>query len=251
VRALHGRFAAEHTAGRIAVECDSFANLSAAVAHAGFPPADGILFDLGLSSYHIDRSGRGFSFQRDEPLDMRFGAHDPAPTAADLLESASVEELTRWFRVYGEERFASRIARSIAVRRRAEPLHGTAQLLDIVRASLPGKLRWRAERHAARVFQALRIAVNAELEAVERALPQAFAALAPGGRLAVISFHSLEDRLVKHYFRARAQDGEARLLVKKPVLPTEAEVAANSRAASAKLRALERLPRREPADTDD
>lgn len=241
VEHLHRRFCAEVDSRRLVVECGSFANLAAILERQRFPPADGILYDLGLSSYHFDRSGRGFSFRADEPLDMRFAAGDDSvATAADLLANASVDELTRWLRAYGEERFASRIARSIAARRRAAPLRTTAQLLDVVRASLPANLRWRAERHAARVFQALRIVVNGELDALGRALPQAFAALAPGGRLVVISFHSLEDRLVKRYFRDRAQSGEARLLAKKPIVPSEAEVAANSRAASARLRGLQK-----------
>ena len=228
--------------GRLTVAHASFAALRAVLDEHHVGPVDGILFDLGLSSFHLDASERGFSFQRNEPLDMRF---DPTEvdrdTAADILDSHSAEELTALLRTYGEERFASRIARTVVARRRSEPLRTTADLLDAVTQSLPPNVRWRAARDAARVFQALRIATNAELEAVAAALPHASAALAPGGRLVVLAFHSLEDRLVKTFLRAEQQVGRLRVLTKKPIQPGDAEIAANPRAASAKLRAAERV----------
>jgi 16S rRNA (cytosine1402-N4)-methyltransferase len=237
-----GRLADDVGAGRLRLANASFATLGEQVAAHAIGPVDGVLFDLGLSSFHLDASGRGFSFKHDEPLDMRFDpTDDDCDSAADLLATSDADELAEIFRTYGEERFASRIARTVVARQREQPIRTTRQLFTAIEQSLPPATRWRAGRDAARIFQALRIAANRELDAVETALPQAVAALAPGGRLVVISFHSLEDRQVKHFLRAEAQAGRVRLRTKKPVLPTDAEIAANPRAASAKLRAAERI----------
>lgn len=242
IAALADRDAESVEARRLQLVHSSFAPLADILAAHGFAPVDGVLFDLGLSSYHLDASARGFSFQANEPLDMRFDpSDDSAETAADILASRSTEDLTEIFRVYGEERFASRIARTVAARRRTAPLTATGDLLAAIEQSLPPAVRWRAGRDAARIFQALRIVANDELAAITAALPQAAAALAPGGRLVVISFHSLEDRLVKNFFRDEQHAGHLRILTKKPLQAAEAEVAANPRAASAKLRAAERV----------
>jgi len=228
--------------GRLALAHGSFAALGEVLAAHGFAPVDGVLFDLGLSSFHLDVSARGFSFLRDEPLDMRFDVTDvERESAADILASRSADELTELLRTYGEERFASRIARTVVARRRTAPLRTTSELLAAIEQSLPPSVRWRATRDAARVFQALRIAANDELDAVAEALPQAVAALAPGGRLVVISFHSLEDRLVKTFLRDQQRAGSLRILTKKPLQASPDEIAANPRAASAKLRAAERV----------
>jgi 16S rRNA (cytosine1402-N4)-methyltransferase len=236
--ALHEPIAA----GRLLLANASFAALGEILAAHQFTPVDGILFDLGLSSFHLDRSGRGFSFARDEPLDMRFDPDDAdGESAAEILADRDADELATLFRDYGEERFASRIARTIVARRREQPLATTGQLLAAIEQSLPANARWRAGRDAARIFQALRIAANDELAQVEAVLPQAVDALAPGGRLAVISFHSLEDRMVKHFLRAQTAAGRLRLLHRKPIMADNAEIAANPRAASAKLRAAERV----------
>lgn len=236
--ASHADFIA---AGRLIPVHASFAEMQSVVHGESFPAADGILFDLGLSSYHLDRSGRGFAFARDEPLDMRFDPTDTSTRrASDYLARASVEDLTTTLRDFGEERFASRIARTLVAERKQHPIATTGELLALVERALPANTRWRAARHAARVFQGLRIAVNDELEAIRVALPQAWQCLAPGGRLVVLSFHSLEDRIVKRYFRERHQHGEAAILTKKPIIAGEDEVALNSRAASAKLRAIEK-----------
>lgn len=232
------RFAAEIEAGRLILVCDSFAHLEAVTKHHGFTSVQGILFDLGVSSYHFDQSGRGFSFQREEPLDMRFATSREGPTAAELLNTLDPRELTRIFSTWGEERYARRIAERI-VRRR--PLFTTRDLYDTIESSLPRPVRWQAARSAARIFQALRIAVNDELRALEIALPQSLRLLAPGGRLVVLSFHSLEDRIVKHFFRAAADRGDVEVLTRKPLRASETEVAHNPRAASAKLRACRRL----------
>lgn len=229
-------------AGRLRLATGSFARLSRVLGEHQFAPVDGILFDLGLSSFHLDASGRGFSYARDEPLDMRFDPDDDASeSAADILASRDADELAAIFRDYGEERFASRIARTVVARRRQHAIATTGQLLAAIEQSLPAATRWRAARDAARVFQALRIAANDELEQVANALPQAVAALAPGGRLAIIAFHSLEDRMVKHFLRDQAAAGRLRLLHRKPIVAAEDEVAGNPRAASAKLRAAEKI----------
>lgn len=242
LEALRARLAAPIAAGRLQLAPGNFADLERLRIAQAFPPADAILFDLGVSSFHFDVSRRGFSYMRDEPLDMRFDPADASTeTAADILANREADELARVFRDYGEERFASRIARSIVAHRRTHPISTTNQLVELIRLSLPAPVRWRATRHAARIFQALRILANRELDAVQRALPQAVEALAPGGRLAVIAFHSLEDRLVKHFLRDQQRAGRLRLITKKPIGAGEAEVAANPRAASAKLRVAERV----------
>lgn len=241
VAALGARCADAIVAGRLLLANSSFAALGEVIAAHDFAPVDGVLFDLGLSSFHLDASARGFSFLHDEPLDMRFDPTDDSlETAADILASRSADELTELFRTYGEERFASRIARTVVARRRSAPLRRTGELLAAIEQSLPAAVRWRATRDAARIFQALRIATNEELGAVAEALPQALAALAPGGRLVVISFHSLEDRLAKNFIREQARAGHLRILTKKPIPPTREEIATNPRAASAKLRAAEK-----------
>jgi 16S rRNA (cytosine1402-N4)-methyltransferase len=206
-------------------------------------PVDAIVFDLGLSSMQLESSGRGFSFRQDEPLDMRF---DPSasgtPTAADLLNSLPEGELERLLHDYGEEPRARRVARSIVYRRVARPLTRTSDLVAAVIAAL-GPARGRIHP-ATRTFQAMRIAVNDELRTLEIGLEVAIQLLAPGGRMAVISFHSLEDRIVKWRFRHWAEAGNPKLtiLTRKPLVPDAAEMRRNPRARSAKLRVAERAP---------
>ena len=229
-------------AGRLHLAVGNFRELTRIATAHRFTPADAVILDLGLSSFHLDVSGRGFSFMRDEPLDMRFDSSDAgAETAADLLASRSAAELQAIFSDFGEERFAGRIARSIVAQRARAAVRTTRQLFDLIAAALPARVRWRAAQSAARIFQALRIAVNDELEAVAEVLPQALSLLRPGGRMAVLAFHSLEDRMVKQFFVAERQAGRVRIVTRKPLRASDAEVAANSRAASAKLRVCERL----------
>ncbi|GIX06138.1 MAG: ribosomal RNA small subunit methyltransferase H [Candidatus Poribacteria bacterium] len=207
----------------------------------------GVLFDLGMSSYQLERSGRGFSFLSDEPLDMRMNP-ETGLTAADVVNHWRVEELEACLRTYGEERFARRIARAVERARRRRPIRTARELAELVSQAVP---RRRSRLHpATRVFQALRIVVNDELGQLERALPQAIRRLAPGGVCAVIAFHSLEDRRVKRFFRELAGSSDSlpeplrsrtfELLTKRPIVPTEEEIAQNPRARSAKLRALRR-----------
>src|ERR1051326_5138621 len=199
-------------------------------------PMNAILFDLGLSSMQLERSGRGFSFRMDEPLDMRFGADTDQPTAAELLNSLSEAELEHVVREYGEEPRARRVAREITRRR---PLARTGELVAAVTAAL-GPARGRIHP-ATRTFQALRIAVNDELRALERGMDAAIGLPRGGGRIAVISFHSSEDRIVKWRMRGWADQGLVRIITRKPLQPGPAEASANPRARSAKLRVAERL----------
>jgi 16S rRNA (cytosine1402-N4)-methyltransferase len=200
---------------------------------------DGTLADLGVSSMQLDAEGRGFSFRRDEPLDMRMDQTSGA-TAADWLRTVDEEELANVIFEYGEERYSRRIARAIVSSRTAAPLETTGQLAGIVRRAIPRHGYQRIDP-ATRTFQALRIWVNRELERLDAFLVGAARRLLQGARLAVITFHSLEDRIVKHTFRAIAQAQAAmRILTKRPIVPTDTELARNPRARSAKLRAIER-----------
>jgi 16S rRNA (cytosine1402-N4)-methyltransferase len=201
----------------------------------------GILLDLGLSSQQLQQSRRGFSFAGEEPLNMRFNPEGPGPTAARLLNTASQETLERIFWDYGEERRARRIARLVVQVRRQKPFENTRQLVDVIeQAQGPGGRRGRLHP-ATRVFQALRIAVNLELEQLAEFLEQAPAWLEPGGRLVVISYHSLEDRLVKQRMLAWERAGVMSRLTRKPLTPTPDEVKRNPRARSAKLRIAEKI----------
>ena len=213
--------------------------------------ADAVLLDLGVSSMQLDRPERGFSYAVDAPLDMRM---DPSGelSARELVNEADERELETIFRRYGEERYARPIARAIARRRAEQPYARTGELVDTIKSAIPTPARFGDGHPAKRVFQALRIAVNDELGALEAALPAAVEMLRPGGRLAVISFHSLEDRIVKRFLRDRAKgcvcppdfpvctcgrEPELRLLTRKAVRPGARELAVNPRAASARLRA--------------
>jgi 16S rRNA (cytosine1402-N4)-methyltransferase len=201
---------------------------------------DGTLADLGVSSMQFDAPGRGFSFQRDEPLDMRMD-RSQGETAADFIARATEVELADTIFRYGEERFSRRIARALVETRRETPVTGTAQLAAIVRRSVPRRGYTRIDP-ATRTFQALRIWVNRELDGLDRFLEAAVSRLRAGARFAIISFHSLEDRIVKHTLRAlERREALIRVLTKKPLTPDENEVQRNPRARSAKLRVAERM----------
>jgi 16S rRNA (cytosine1402-N4)-methyltransferase len=206
----------------------------------GVTEVDGALADLGVSSMQLDGAGRGFSFQRDEPLDMRMDTTSGL-TAADLLATAPEQSLADAIFNYGEERFSRRIARAIVLARMDAPIATTARLAAIVRRAVPHRGYSRIDP-ATRTFQALRIWVNGELEGLDRFIESAVRRLRAGARLVVISFHSLEDRVVKHTLRALAQsDAAVRILTRKPVIAGDDEVHRNPRARSAKLRAAERV----------
>ena len=235
---------------RIHLALASYTTLAEQLKRLGWHEVDGILLDLGASSIQFDTPERGFSFMQDAPLDMRFGPHIPR-TAADIVNSYSERELADLIYEYGEERESRKIARAIV---KARPLHTTRELVAVIEAVSPrtgGRLHL-----ATRTFQALRIAVNEELTSITEVLPQAAAAVRPGGRLAVISFHSLEDRIVKDFFREQSRDlvnppyeriyeeerkATLREVNRKPITPSEEETKNNPRARSAKLRIAQKL----------
>jgi 16S rRNA (cytosine1402-N4)-methyltransferase len=214
---------------------DNFANLRAIATRCDFFPVHGILFDLGLSSLQLESSGRGFSFNRDEPLDMRLSPRQEV-TAADIVNTSPEMELARLIKTLGEERYSRRIAHHIVKER---PIKTTLELAGVIERAVGGR---RGRIHpATRTFQALRIAVNHELEHLESALEQATGLLGLGGRLVVISYHSLDDRIVKRFMREEAGKENLRLVYKKVITPSLAEVHFNPRSRSAKLRAAERI----------
>jgi 16S rRNA (cytosine1402-N4)-methyltransferase len=223
---------------RVVLVHADFAEVERVLGEAGFTAADAILADLGMSSYALDDPSRGFSFRSEGPLDMRM---DPESElrAYDLVNEEGEDELARIIREFGEERAARRIARAIVAARRRRLLETTGELRAVIERAAGGR-RGRAIHPATRTFQALRIAVNHELESLDELLDHAPRCLAPGGRFAILAYHSLEDRPVKHRFRTLAHDGEFELLTPKAMRPRASECAHNPRARSARLRAIER-----------
>jgi 16S rRNA (cytosine1402-N4)-methyltransferase len=231
---------------RVQLEHGDFDELDDLVGDAG--PVDGVVYDFGLSSMHLDDPDRGFSYREDGPLDMRMDRSQDL-TASDVLNTYAQRDLTRILRHYGEERWASRIADFIVRARRRRPLSTTLELVEIIRDAVPSAARRGGPHPARRTFQALRIEVNGELDAIHASLPQAVATLREGGRLVAISYHSGEDRIVKRFMvvESRGEAPRLRLVTRSPVRPGDAEVAANPRAKAGKLRAAERLAA-EPRD---
>lgn len=224
--------------GRVTLRQANFASVGAVMAEVGFQSAGAIIADLGMSSYALEDPARGFSFRLDGPLDMRFDRDAPI-SAYDILNEESEEEIARVIYQYGEERASRRIARGIVAARRRRPLTTTAELRAIVERAL-GAHRRSGAHPATRTFQALRIAVNNEMESLAALLADGPSLLAPGGRMMVIAYHSLEDRAVKERFRELARGGEFVAVTRKAMKPSAAEVAANPRARSARLRCIER-----------
>ena len=223
---------------RIELVHADYRDLAAVLDARGLGTVDGVLADLGVSSLQLDAPGRGFSFRRDEPLDMRMDTSS-GPTAADLLGEVDDRTLSDLIAEYGEERHARRIARALIEARRAGRIETTGRLADVVRRAIPRKGYTRIDP-ATRTFQAIRIWVNRELDGLDGFLARAAERLATGGRLVVITFHSLEDRIVKHTLRALQASGAVAIRTKRPLVPSEAEVERNPRARSAKLRAAAR-----------
>jgi len=216
--------------------CGNFRQIKKLLEKIGITSVDKILFDLGVSSFHFDKSGRGFSFQNDEPLDMRLSQTN-ATRAADLVNQLHDRELADLLYHLGDERNSRRIAKAIAEARKTKKIETTGQLVEIINKVQ----KYHDKIHpATRTFQALRIAVNDELNSLSEALPQAINLLKPSGRIVVISFHSGEDRLVKNIFKEFAKNKIIEILTKKPIRPSEAEVIANPRSRSAKLRAAKK-----------
>ena len=233
----------------------NFRDIEKIALEAGFGPVDGILLDLGFSSGQLDDASRGLSFQADGPLDMRL---NPAAkkTAADVVNSYGPKDLEKVIKDFGEDRFARQIAGAIIRARKLKSLDSTIALAEIIRSAVPTPVRYKANDNIRRVFQAIRIEVNGELASLRQVLPAAVKILKPGGRLAVISFHSLEDRIVKEFFNAMAKDcvcppefptcicdkkPELKILTRKPIIASEVETNINPRSNSAKLRAAEKI----------
>lgn len=219
----------ESLPGNINLVHGHFGNIKHIAEENGFGRVDGILMDIGFSSYHIDESGRGFSFQKDEPLDMRYDPTSNDLTADYVLNNYSEAEIAEILWEFGEERFSRKIARNIVEKR---PVRTTFELVEVIKGSVPFWYRRSRIHPATKTFQALRIFVNQELQLLNRGLEGAEELLKPGGRLAVISFHSLEDRIIKHFFKKESFE----ILTKKPVTPSGEEIGANPRSRSAKLR---------------
>ena len=232
----------------------NYADMKTALAEKGIDAVDGVLLDLGVSSWQLDNGDRGFSYHMDAPLDMRMS--QSGTSAADLVNTLGVQELTDILRDYGEEKFAYRIACNIVKARERALIETTLQLADIISSSVPAAVR-RDGHPARKSFQAIRIAVNQEFEAETEGIKAAFEMLKPGGRLCVITFHSLEDRLVKNLFSEFSKGcicppeipicvcgrkPQGKLVTRKPIVPTEKEVKQNARSRSAKLRVIEKLP---------
>lgn len=239
---------------RVTLVHDNYENIAEILKNLGIEYADGILLDLGVSSYQLDNPERGFTYRTDAPLDMRMDRENSL-TAREIVNTWPEAELTRILRDYGEERYAARIAASIVRRREETPLETTGQLSDIVHASIPRKMREKGGNPDKRTFQAIRIACNRELDVLQNSLDVMIDLLAPEGRLCVISFHSLEDRIVKTAFKRNenpcicppefpvcvcGRKSKGRVITRKPVLPGEEERKRNHRAASARLRVFEK-----------
>ena len=240
---------------RVTLIHSNFSELKEVLSRCGVSGADGMLFDLGVSSPQLDDASRGFSYMQDAPLDMRMDTSAPL-SAADIVNTWSQEELRRILTQYGEERYAASIAASIVRRRADKPIETTLELVDVIRSGMPARALKEKQHPAKRSFQAIRIAVNDELASVDRMVQSAVPRLNRGGRLAVITFHSLEDRIVKTGLAAFARGctcppdfpvcvcgktPDVRLVSRKPILPSEREVEENPRARSAKLRVAEKL----------
>lgn len=234
--------AGKGSAARIELAHDNFRNLEAICEARGIASIDKALFDLGWSSFHL-ASGRGFSFRAEEPLLMTYGSPEGQTTAADLVNDLSEQSLADLIYTLGEERFSRGIAKSIAVRREEARIETTSQLVAAIEAGVPGWYRSRRIHPATKTFQALRIAVNDELGALRDGLSAALGLLSDGGRVAIITFHSIEDRIVKQMLRDAAHEGMGTVVTKKPLVPSFEEIARNPRARSAKLRVFERSPK--------
>lgn len=239
---------------KVTIVRDNYVNTPSVLANLGISEADGILLDLGVSSYQLDTDERGFSYQHEAPLDMRMDDRNPM-TAADIVNGYSLQELARVIREYGEDKFAQNIAKHICMEREKSPIETTTQLAEIIKQAIPMKMRVTGGHPAKRTFQAIRIELNRELTVLENSIGSMIDLLNPGGRLCIITFHSLEDRIVKEAYRKAenpctcppsfpvcvcGNKSKGKVITRKPILPGEAELTENRRSESAKLRVFER-----------
>jgi 16S rRNA (cytosine1402-N4)-methyltransferase len=219
----------------------SYSNLKEIVKRENFGKVSGILFDLGISSWHLEKSKRGFSFLKDEPLIMRYDLKNEKITASEILNKWPREDIERIIKEFGQEKFAKNITREILKERKFKKIERTSQLVEIIKRAVPIWYQKRKIHFATKTFQALRIAVNNELENLKKGLKEALEILEPGGRMVVISFHSLEDRIVKNFFKENSKKGILKILTKKPIRPKIEEIKINPRSRSAKLRAGQKI----------
>jgi 16S rRNA (cytosine1402-N4)-methyltransferase len=227
--------------GRLILKNENFSKIKEIVKQEKFENAKGVLFDLGMCSWHLEKSKRGFSFKREEPLIMRFDKDLKELLARDVVNFFSEKEIERILKNFGQERFAKRIAKEIIEERKKKKIETTSQLVDAIRKAVPKWYQKKKIHFATKTFMALRIFVNKELENLEKGLGGGIDVLEKGGRMVVISFHSLEDRIVKNFFRKKAKKKLIRILTPKPVAPTKKEILSNPRSRSAKLRAAEKI----------
>ncbi len=233
---------------------NNYENIDTVLAELGIPGVDGIYLDLGVSSYQLDTAERGFTYREDAPLDMRMDQRN-AETAADIVNGYSEMELYRIIRDYGEDRFAKNIAKHIVRARQEKPLETTGELIEVIKAAIPAKIRATGGHPAKRTFQAIRIELNKELEVLEHSIDKMIGLLNPGGRLSIITFHSLEDRIVKNKFKENenpcvcppdfpvcmcGRKSRGRVVTRKPIVPTGQEIEENKRSKSSKLRVFEK-----------
>ena len=240
--------------GRVTIVRNNYENIDTVLAELGIPGVDGIYLDLGVSSYQLDTAERGFTYREDAPLDMRMDQRN-AETAADIVNGYSEMELYRIIRDYGEDRFAKNIAKHIVRARQEKPLETTGELIEVIKAAIPAKIRATGGHPAKRTFQAIRIELNKELEVLEHSIDKMIGLLNPGGRLSIITFHSLEDRIVKNKFKENENPcvcppdfpvcmcgikSRGRVVTRKPIVPTGQEIEENKRSKSSKLRVFEK-----------
>ena len=225
---------------RLLLVNNSYLNIKEIIERIKFGPVNGILLDLGYSSWQLEISGRGFSFQKDEPLDMRYDATQSL-TAKIIVNEYSQDEIEKILKEYGEEKFAKQIARKIIEERKIKKIESALQLVQIIKKAIHSRYNYSKIHFATRTFQALRIAVNDELNNLTRVLPDIISVLSPGGRIVIISFHSLEDRIVKNFFKKKEKEGNIKILTKKPLTAQGDELKVNPRSRSAKLRAFKKL----------
>ncbi|MGC8880900.1 MAG: 16S rRNA (cytosine(1402)-N(4))-methyltransferase RsmH [Minisyncoccia bacterium] len=225
---------------RLILVNDNYTNLKEIIKENQFFEINGILFDLGMCTYHLENSQRGFTYKKDEPLDMRFNLSQDL-MAKDILNYYPEEDIEKILREYGEERYSKRIARAIVEKRKKEKFQTTTQLVELLKKILPKNYDNHRLPFPTRTFQALRIAVNNELENIKKGIGIAFEVLNPKGRLVVISFHSLEDRIIKNFFKELKEQNKAEIMTKKPITPGREEILINPKSSSAKLRALKKI----------
>ncbi len=224
---------------RLILVNDSYTNLKEIVRQCQFDEVKGILFDLGICSYQLEESGRGFTYKKDEPLDMRFDTNQDL-TAKDILNWYPEKEIERILREFGEERYSLKIAKAIVKKRKEKKFETTMDLVELLKRALPRNYDNHRLPFPTRTFQALRIATNNELENIKKGIAEAFEVLKPNGRLVVISFHSLEDRIIKNFFKELEKQNNGKILTKKPITPLKEEISLNPKSSSAKLRAIEK-----------